>query len=92
MGDCVIAFRGMTTTIWTLCVLALVGGLPMQGTEQTKPAAARVTGDVRQTALDQPAGFDITFGEMEPAKKHAMSHRADAFRLLVHACFGNRAR
>ena len=23
-----------------------------------------------------PAGHDITFGEMEPAKKHAMSHRA----------------
>ena len=29
-----------------------------------------------------PDGFDITFGEMEPSKKHAMSHRAHAFRLL----------
>ena len=29
-----------------------------------------------------PEGHDITFGEMEPAKKHAMSHRAHAFRLL----------
>lgn len=27
-------------------------------------------------------GEDITFGEMEPAKKHAMSHRADAFEKL----------
>ncbi len=36
----------------------------------------------------QPSGFDITFGEMEPTKKHAMSHRAAAFRLLVEACFG----
>ncbi|MEX0807628.1 MAG: RdgB/HAM1 family non-canonical purine NTP pyrophosphatase [Dongiaceae bacterium] len=36
----------------------------------------------------QPAGFDITFGEMEPQKKHAMSHRADAFRQLADACFG----
>ena len=36
----------------------------------------------------QPAGFDITFGEMEPARKHSMSHRADAFRQLVAACFG----
>ena len=35
-----------------------------------------------------PAGHDITFGEMEPAAKHAMSHRADAFRRLVAACFG----
>lgn len=28
-----------------------------------------------------------TFGEMEPADKHAMSHRARAFALLVEACF-----
>lgn len=34
-----------------------------------------------------PKGFDITFGEMDPAKKHEMSHRADAFRQLVAACF-----
>lgn len=34
-----------------------------------------------------PTGFDISFGEMEPAKKHSMSHRADAFKKLVAACF-----
>jgi XTP/dITP diphosphohydrolase len=34
-----------------------------------------------------PEGFDITFGEMDPAKKHEMSHRANAFRQLVAACF-----
>ncbi len=34
-----------------------------------------------------PEGHDITFGEMEPDAKHAMSHRADAFRQLVNACF-----
>ncbi|HUF88296.1 MAG TPA: RdgB/HAM1 family non-canonical purine NTP pyrophosphatase [Thermohalobaculum sp.] len=33
-----------------------------------------------------PEGHDITFGEMEPAQKHAISHRADAFRQLVAAC------
>lgn len=33
-------------------------------------------------------GQSITFGEMEPARKHAMSHRADAFKKLVAACFG----
>ncbi len=32
-------------------------------------------------------GYDITFAEMEPAAKHAISHRADAFRQLVAACF-----
>ena len=34
-----------------------------------------------------PQGHDITFGEMEPDAKHAISHRADAFRQLVAACF-----
>jgi len=32
-----------------------------------------------------PDGFDITFGEMEPDQKHAMSHRADAFAKLLAA-------
>ena len=36
-----------------------------------------------------PQGQDITFGEMDPAAKHAMSHRADAFRQLVDVCFKN---
>ncbi len=34
-----------------------------------------------------PDGFNITFAEMEPAAKHAMSHRANAFAQLVAACF-----
>lgn len=34
-----------------------------------------------------PDGHDVTFGEMEPAAKHAISHRADAFRKLTAACF-----
>jgi len=32
-----------------------------------------------------PAGRDLTFGEMDPAEKHGISHRADAFRKLVAA-------
>jgi XTP/dITP diphosphohydrolase len=32
-----------------------------------------------------PAGGSLTFGEMEPAAKHAISHRAIAFRRLVDA-------
>lgn len=31
----------------------------------------------------EPAGERITFGEMDPQRKHAMSHRADAFDKLV---------
>lgn len=34
----------------------------------------------------QPEGETETFGEMDPARKHAMSHRADAFRKLTAAC------
>lgn len=33
-----------------------------------------------------------TFGEMDPARKHAISHRARAFRKLVDGCFGAGAR
>ncbi|HYI63360.1 MAG TPA: RdgB/HAM1 family non-canonical purine NTP pyrophosphatase [Allosphingosinicella sp.] len=32
-----------------------------------------------------PAGHELTFGEMDPAQKHAISHRAAAFRKLVAA-------
>lgn len=44
---------------------------------------------------DQGFGYDpmfladgetLTFGEMEPLKKHAISHRARAFKLFVAAC------
>ncbi len=34
-----------------------------------------------------PDGYSTTFAEMEPATKHAMSHRAAAFKQLVAACF-----
>lgn len=33
-----------------------------------------------------PDGYDITFGEMDPDAKHAISHRAVAFDKLVAAC------
>jgi XTP/dITP diphosphohydrolase len=32
-----------------------------------------------------PVGHDLTFGEMDPAEKHRISHRADAFAKLVAA-------
>lgn len=35
----------------------------------------------------QPRGQAVTFGEMAPAEKHAMSHRARAFAQLVDAVF-----
>ena len=35
-----------------------------------------------------PDGYDRTFGEMDQALKHRISHRARAFAKLVAACFG----
>ena len=34
-----------------------------------------------------PNGYTVTFGEMAAAEKHRISHRANAFRKLVAACF-----
>ena len=34
-----------------------------------------------------PDGETETFGQMDPVKKHGMSHRANAFRKLVAGCF-----
>lgn len=39
-----------------------------------------------------PAGHEQSFGEMEPAAKHAISHRADAFSKLVAAFEGRDTR
>jgi XTP/dITP diphosphohydrolase len=36
-----------------------------------------------------PDGYVLTFGELEPADKHRVSHRAAAFRKLVAACFAS---
>jgi XTP/dITP diphosphohydrolase len=35
-----------------------------------------------------PDGYEETFGEMDQAQKHAMSHRARAFAKFVEACLG----
>jgi XTP/dITP diphosphohydrolase len=35
----------------------------------------------------KPKGLEKTFAEIDPAEKHAMSHRARAFEELIKACF-----
>ena len=35
-----------------------------------------------------PEDASITFGEMDPDEKHAISHRARAFKQMMEACFG----
>ena len=39
-----------------------------------------------------PEGGEATFGEIEPAQKHRISHRAGAFAKLVKGCFQDRER
>ena len=36
----------------------------------------------------EPEDASITFGEMDPDEKHAISHRARAFKQMMEACFG----
>jgi XTP/dITP diphosphohydrolase len=38
-----------------------------------------------------PAGDSVTFGEMDAAEKHAVSHRARAFAQMLVSCFENAA-
>ena len=37
----------------------------------------------------QPLGFDQTFGEINPAQKHKISHRAEAFAKLTSECLND---
>jgi XTP/dITP diphosphohydrolase len=56
----------------------------VHGTIVTPPRGRHGFGYDPMFVLD---GYTETFGEMEPAAKHAMSHRADAFRKLVAKVF-----
>jgi XTP/dITP diphosphohydrolase len=38
-----------------------------------------------------PEGHALTFGEMEPDAKHALSHRARAFQRFARACLDGTA-
>lgn len=56
----------------------------VQGALVWPPRGARGFG---YDPMFRPDGHDETFGEMDPDLKHRISHRADAFRKLVGACF-----
>ena len=56
--------------------------------EGTLAWPARGTNGFGYDPMFVPDGHTITFGEMDPAAKHEISHRAVAFRKLVAACFG----
>ena len=48
---------------------------------------ARGTQGFGYDPIFQPNGYNISFGEMDPDTKHAISHRADAFAKLISRCF-----
>lgn len=54
------------------------------GTIADAPAGTRGFG---YDPIFRADGHEITFGEMDQDAKHAISHRADAFRQLIDACF-----
>jgi len=81
-----------------ICVLALAAPNGVDGNGgDVEVYEGRVEGQlVFPPRGDQGFGYDpifiadgesITFGEMDPAKKHAMSHRAVAFAKFVAARF-----
>lgn len=79
---------------WFVCALALAA--PGRGTEIFE---GRVFGSLTfpprgskgfgYDPVFVPEGYRQSFGEMEPGKKHAMSHRAKAFAKLVRAVFAH---
>ena len=48
---------------------------------------ARGTRGFGYDPIFQPYGHNMSFGEMDPNIKHAISHRADAFAKLISRCF-----
>ena len=85
-----------STTARFICALSLA--FP---TGKARTYVGKVEGDIVFPArgskgfgydpIFQPRGYEQTFGEMNPADKHAMSHRADAFAQLIKAEFESKA-
>ena len=75
-----------------ICALALVWPdgheVSVEGKIQgTLTFPARGTRGFGYDPIFQPDGHSISFGEMEPDAKHAISHRANAFSKLIKRCF-----
>lgn len=76
-----------------VCVLALYAPKALPGGPSHQTYAGKVYGKLdwprrgdKGFGYDPmfiPEGHDMTFGEMDPAEKHRISHRAEAFRALI---------
>ena len=75
-----------------ICALALVWpdgkAVSVEGkTQGVLKFPPRGTRGFGYDPIFQPHGHNISFGEMDPDIKHAISHRADAFAKLISRCF-----
>lgn len=87
------ALPGASTAAWFVCVLALAWPdgeeVAFEGRVDGNIVwPARGTRGFGYDPIFVPEGHQLTFGEMDPAAKHAMSHRARAFAKFVEACLG----
>ena len=73
-----------------VCPLGGPGGAETTARRATVAPRGRGTRGFGYDPMFVAEGQELTFGEMEPAEKHAMSHRANAFRLLLDGCFAGR--
>ena len=78
---------------WFSCVLAIAWSDGEQAVYEGRVDGAltwppRGTMGFGYDPVFVPAGRECTFAELEPAEKHAISHRADAFAKLVADQFG----
>ncbi len=84
---------GVDRTAWFSCVLALAwpdgGHAVFEGrADGSLTWPPRGTMGFGYDPVFVPDGFEQTFAELDPAEKHRISHRADAFAKLVSALFG----
>lgn len=87
------ASPGASTAAWFVCVLAVAWPdgeeIAFEGRVDGNIVwPARGTRGFGYDPIFVPEGHQLTFGEMDPAAKHAMSHRARAFAKFVEACLG----
>ena len=84
------AIQNRTANFKTVIAL-IIDGKETLFEGQCKGSMTKIRSGVEGFGYDpifQPDGHNISFGEMNPDAKHAISHRADAFAQLLARCFG----
>ena len=87
------AMTGDDRRAWFVCALCLAwpdgeAATYMGRVDGVAVWPPRGTRDFGYDPMFLPHGADETYGEMDPARKHATGHRARAMAQLYRACFG----